>query len=152
MIRKAITRAYQILEERNWDTIFWAVDLHGTCIKSNYDNSRFEFVCEPCVDTLNFLQTLPETKLIAWSSCFDEDFAKVRELFAENNIHFDFFNENPLVSNTQTGNFDSKFYFSILLDDKAGFDPHEDWEKIMQHVGEIRNNFLRSGPLKHVYI
>ena len=49
------------------------------------------------------------------------------------------FNFNPTIENTQTGCFDDKFYFSILLDDKAGFDPDTDWKLIYEYLKRKNN-------------
>lgn len=47
-------------------------------------------------------------------------------------IWFKYINENPECPSTELCNFDSKFYFNILLDDKAGFVGDTDW-LIIQH-------------------
>ena len=44
------------------------------------------------------------------------------------------FNFNPAIENTKTSCFDDKFYFSVLLDDKAGFDPDTDWKLIYDYL------------------
>ena len=49
---------------------------------------------------------------------------------SEYNIKIDFFNNNPEAKNTEYGDFTVKPYYNILLDDKAGFDPEEDWRII----------------------
>ena len=141
MIHNAIARAYQTMKDRNWETIYWAIDLHGTCLKSNYQSYNFKFVNQDCIDTLKYLRSLPETKIIIWSSCYEKDYELVKQLFDEHGITIDFFNENPLVQSTRTGNFVDKFYFSILLDDKAGFSPETDWHnvKIHTHANRLQN-------------
>ncbi len=133
-IIKAIERAYQIKEERNWDTIYWAIDLHGTCIKSNYVSGEYEWINEDALKCLQLIDTLKESKIIIWSSCYTEEMYKLSSFFIENNILISFFNQNPYIKNTETGCFDEKFYFSILLDDKAGFDPDTDWKLIYEYL------------------
>ena len=46
-------------------------------------------------------------------------------------IKFDYINENPLEVNSELSDFSKKFYFNILLDDKAGFYPKEDWQIVL---------------------
>lgn len=132
MITQAIKRAYDVTIEREWDTIYWALDLHGTCLASNYDNDKVSFLNDTVVKVLQTISNYPETKIIIWSSIDAATERKVRNLFNENGIKVFAVNENPDVANTETGNFDKKFYFSIVVDDKAGFDPSE-WTAV-QHA------------------
>lgn len=55
--------------------------------------------------------------------------ARAVDFLRSRGISVHYANENPEVGNTATGNFDRKFYFSVVVDDKAGFDPSE-WEDI----------------------
>lgn len=130
-IINAIDRAYQIMEERNWDTIYWCIDLHGVCLESNYKNGDYCFINEDVIFGMREICKRQESKIILWSSAYSEEQIKIIEFLENNGIRVDFFNDNPLESNTQTGCFDKKFYFSVLLDDKAGFDPKHDWSDIV---------------------
>ena len=100
--------------------------------------SSSSVVNDECIEALQYISSLPETKIIIWSSAFEDDVKRVFELFEQHNITPHFFNENPLVENTSTGNFDKKFYFSLLLDDKAGFDPDVDWRMVKMFVNQER--------------
>lgn len=132
MIKKAITRAYDILEARNWDTVYWAIDLHGVCLKSNYQNGGYTFENDDVLKGLRAISERPESKIILWSSCHKAEQPAIIAFMAEHGVTVHYFNENPEVEDTSTGNFTDKFYFSILLDDKAGFDPETDWKEIIQ--------------------
>lgn len=136
MIEKAIQRAYQVAEERNWDRIYWAIDLHGVVFKSNYENGKYEFINEHARLALQYMSVLDENVLILWSSCHKEEQKDIITFMQENHIRISFFNENPEVKNTMTGCFDKKFYFSVLLDDKAGFDPEHDWNTITEYMSK----------------
>lgn len=127
MIAKAIARAYKTMRERNWDTIYWAIDLHGVCMTSNYEEGKHEFVHDFAVDTLRVISDLSESRIILWSSVHEDQKAPIIKAFADKGIKVSGFNHNPHEANTKTGCFDEKFYFSVLLDDKAGFDPMTDW-------------------------
>lgn len=43
-------------------------------------------------------------------------------------------NSNPDEKDTKTGDFSKKFYFNILLDDRAGFQPETDWLEICRII------------------
>lgn len=137
MIERAIERAYAVMEERNWDTVYWAIDLHGTVLKSNYENGGYEFISESVRDALRYIAALPESIIILWSSLHADEWNGVVEFFHKNGIRIDFHNCNPQVTNTETGNFDQKFYFSVLVDDKAGFHPDE-WTTVADTVRRRR--------------
>ena len=94
---KSIERAYSLLEERNWDTVYWCIDLHGTCIKSNYDNCNYEFINEDVKKTLQLISKLKESVIVLWSSCYNDIKPDIFPFFNENNIRVCYFNENPDV-------------------------------------------------------
>lgn len=131
---KALKDAYQKMEERNWDTIYWSIDLHGVCLKSNYRTGGYDWINEKAVEALQLISRRLETKIILWSSVNPEEYAPIKDFFFNDGVWVDAFNENPWEWNTETGNFDKKFYFSVLLDDKAGFDPDEDWDLIIEFL------------------
>lgn len=133
-IIKAIDKAYRFLEERNWNTIYWAIDLHDTCIVSNYKNNKFSWINEDVLKTLTLIRYLPETKIIIWSSCHVPTKIAVSNFFKNHNIFFDYFNCNPEIKSTPIADFEEKFYFSILIDDKTGFDPNTDWKIIYNYL------------------
>lgn len=127
MIAKAIARAYETMRERNWDTIYWAIDLHGVCMTSNYTEGKHEFLHPFVIDTLKLISDFPETQIILWSSVHEKEKKAIIKAFEDHGIRILGFNFNPREASTSTGCFDQKFYFSVLLDDKAGFDPATDW-------------------------
>ena len=134
MIISAIARAYKIMNERNWDKIYWCIDLHDTVLKANYNNDNFEFVNTDVINALHHISSKPESVIILWSSCHEEQQHMITKMLNDHGIRVDYFNENPEVPNTKTGNFDKKFYFSILIDDKAGFDYRVDWANIQMFL------------------
>lgn len=130
MITKAITTAYQKLKDRKWDTVYWAIDLHDTCLVANYETGGYAWINDSALNTLKLISSKPETKIILWSSVHDDEQQDIIKFFAEYGINVYSFNCNPRESSTTVSCFDSKFYFSILVDDKAGFDPSTDWDLI----------------------
>lgn len=137
---RAIKRAYSVMSERNWDTVYWAVDLHGTVITSNYESGTYEYICEEAKLALQAISDLPETKLILWSSMYEADQDNITNLLRSDGIRVEWFNENPDAQNTATGCFDQKFYFSVLVDDKAGFDPSE-WTEVQATTLQLSEAF-----------
>lgn len=134
MLVDAIDRAYQTMRERNWDTIYWAIDLHGVCLKSNYEQGGYQWINDLVLPGLQEIAKRPESHIILWSSAHPEEHAAIVQFFADHGIFVSGFNGNPFVADTATGCFDEKFYFSILLDDKAGFDAQDDWWMITQYL------------------
>ena len=122
MIHNAIRKAYEQLELRNWDKIYIALDIHGTVADSDYHSVSTELY-RTAIQPLREISRLPEVSIILFSCCYEENYEHYVKLLAENGIKIDGFNKNAAVQNTKTGCFDSKFYFNILIDDKAGFDP-----------------------------
>lgn len=140
MIQRAIERAYRVAKERGWDRVYWALDLHGTCIESNYKSNEYGWINESCRDVLRELAAYPETNLILWSSLHQADKIGVSQFFESEGIRVVGINHNPFEANTATGNFDEKFYMSIIVDDKAGFDP-VDWELVGDSVRMCRAKY-----------
>ena len=52
-------------------------------------------------------------------------------------VSFDFFNENPLCESTELCNFKDKFYFNVLIDDKAGFDGESGWIDVLHALSLV---------------
>jgi hypothetical protein len=134
-IIKAVDRAYRVMCERKWDTVYWAIDLHGVCLKSNYEASSYEWINGDAFWGLRHISERPESKIILWSSVYNEEKKPIKDFFEMYEIKVAAFNSNPWEQKgTEVSCFDEKFYFSVLLDDKAGFDPETDWEKITEYL------------------
>lgn len=135
----AIQRAYNLLLERNWDKIYWMIDLHGVCFKSNYKKAEYNWINDDVLETLKQIQSYPECEIILWSSCHIDEQFRIIDFFGIHGIDIPFqqFNNNPFVVSTETGCFDEKPYFSVLIDDKAGFEPETDWKIVSNKLKEI---------------
>lgn len=136
---KSLKDAYQKMDERGWDTIYWAVDLHGVCLKSNYEQGGYEWINDKALEALRLISLLPESKIILWSSVYRREKNDILDFFEDQNISIAGFNNNYREDNNKVSCFDEKFYFSILLDDKAGFDPDEDWDVIINFLKGRQN-------------
>jgi hypothetical protein len=151
-IIKAVDRAYKTMKERNWNTIYWAVDLHGVCLKSNYQQGGYSWINIHARRVLKLISRLPETKIILWSSVYDLEKGDIIDFFEEHGIHVSDFNSNLSEGNTHVSDFSQKFYFSVLLDDKAGFDPETDWlaiENYLYDKGILNANEGKAGSTLH---
>ena len=139
-ITKVFENAFRIRNERNWEHLYVAVDIHGTVIKPTYDNDlEFQFYH----NALAVLKLLKEEfgdtfRLIMWTSTSNEYIEKYKNVFKNYGVEFDYVNENPeVVADNQaacTADFSNKFYFNIGLDDKFVFDPEEDWDNIYEYL------------------
>lgn len=115
--------------DRNWNQIYIAVDLHDTVIESDYTKLATN-VYDDAVRCLSYLSQRHDIILIMWTGSTAEDIKKYAEMLEMRGIKFDFYNENPMEVSGKNQDFNTKFYFNILLDDKAGFYPKEDWSVV----------------------
>ncbi len=131
MNKSHILKTFNKIKERNWDTLYWAIDVHDTVIKANYSTTELptEFFMLAC-EALQRLSKRSDCCLILFTCSHEHDIKKYLDFFESNGIIFKFVNENPDVPNTTLGSFDKKFYTNFYLDDKAGFDPTTDWLEI----------------------
>tara|TARA_R110000765_G_scaffold317753_1_gene410146 strand:- start:1289 stop:1744 length:456 start_codon:yes stop_codon:yes gene_type:complete len=139
-ICKAIEAAYNKVLSRKWDTIYIALDLHETVFEPTYTKGQFIFY--PGVhQALKIMNEYKELKIIISSSLLDEDKVKVLEFFKLEGIEIFAINENPDESDTSYASFKEKYYFSILIDDKAGFDPLTDWKPMIYSFHKQHKRF-----------
>ena len=137
MITTAIEQALIKKRERNYPLTFWAIDAHATIIKPTYSSPKstndFEFYLK-ALDVLRWLSSRSDQVIILWTSTNKKDAAELCLCLLNNKIYVNYVNENPLCPSTDLSSFDEKFYFDILLDDKAGFDPEKDWSDILKYM------------------
>ena len=141
MISVAIKNAFAKAKERNWDKTYWAVDIHETIIKPNWSLTTTPTEFYPkAKETLQYISKREDIVMILYTCSHPHEILKYIELFSENNICFDHINANPEVENESYGFYDKKPYFNVLLEDKAGFDPYNDWEEV--HKSLMQNPIL----------
>jgi len=132
MISKAIIRAFQEKYLRNWDTLYFAIDLHGTIIE-RYTGD----VIKPydyAEEALKLLTSRSDIVLILYTSTSRENLEPFYKWCVYNDIIFKYLNENPECASNKTGDFSKKFYFNVLLDDRAAFDPDVDWQDVIRSL------------------
>jgi len=136
-----IDNMYQKKADRGWDTLYWLVDVHDTIIKSTYSvDDKFTDTYPYCFAALRLLSERKDCKLILWTSSNRRYVNSFMKELKEYDINFAYFNRNPECKNTETGDFSKKFYFNVIIDDKAGFDPEIDWENIFNKMKEVAND------------
>jgi hypothetical protein len=135
MITDAFKRAFELMIIRNWEHIYVAVDIHGTILPGHYKNKQDLIFYPYAEQVLNQLTKSTSIKLILYSCTAPEEIQHYLSWFEKHDIHFDFINENPECVNTHIADFNKKPYFSVLLDDKAGFNP-EDWKTIFDFLSK----------------
>ena len=113
------------------------VDLHDTVLPSSYDsNDTLATIYNFALPALMKLTERPEYKLILWTSSHDDYIYKLMPEFNKYGVIFDYVNENPECVTGDLVNLDSKFYFNVILDDKAGFDGTKDWFTLNNYLTE----------------
>lgn len=131
-ITQLFNDAWKKKEKRGWQQIYIMVDLHGVVLNSNYKASNeLKFAHSNTMPCLSYLSKQQDVVLILWTSSHEVEIKKVLEWLGLYGIHFKYVNENPLEKNTDYASFDKKPYFSIVLDDKAGFDSNNDWSELL---------------------
>jgi hypothetical protein len=138
-ITKYVAKMFAHSFSKEWYETYWVIDLHGTIIEPTYKGT--EVIYYPYAqNTLRLLSSRSDIKLILWTSSFPKEIESYIQRFKDDEITFDAINENPGIS-SKNGNFgfyEKKFYFNVLIDDKAGFDPHKDWEKLYFYLLECK--------------
>jgi hypothetical protein len=140
-----ISKAFEQKKSRKYDKLFWAIDLHDTVITGKYNKFNEGAEIYPCAaEVLNYLYSRSDMCLILWTSSHKEALDKTLPMLeAWAGIKFHYLNENPEVPSTELCDFKSKFYFNILLDDKAGFNGNQDWitiKKTLKSIGEWKSS------------
>ena len=134
MILDALKQAYITKNNRHWDNIYIAVDLHGTICNGLYTNDQKINFYPDAIKTLQLLSSRKEIKLILFTSTHPKDIIRYLNVMLGENIIFDYVNENPECPSTELADFSRKMYYNFLIDDKSGFDPETDWEIIYQFM------------------
>lgn len=140
LISDVLSDQIKIMHERNWDRIYIVVDWHDTMMPATYSNDTYGqyILYENAKEVLQWMSDCDNIILILFtSSHIEQRIEFMQNMFHRYGISFDYHNGNPEVSNTETGDFDDKFYYNLLLDDKAGFSPDEDWKELRDNIPEF---------------
>lgn len=138
MILKSVIATYEEKKYRNWEMLYFAVDLHGTVIEKYTGNEIrvYPFAKE----VLQKLSKISDITLILFTSTYEKDLVPFFSWCSQNNIVFKYLNENPECESSKTGDFSKKFYFNVLFDDRAGFEPETDWPVLNSFFDSLVNS------------
>lgn len=137
-IIKAIEVAQKKKQERWYEYLYWCIDVHGVILTPTYSLMNVNAKFYPyAFETLQLLSRYKENKLILWTSSYKAIANNLIDSFDKDNIIFTYLNSNPDYKLTDLCDFTSKFYFDILLDDKAGFEGESDWKLIYDYLTGI---------------
>lgn len=129
-LRQVIRKTFENKKAKNWDTMYLLLDVHGVILPSSWHKTNeFRFVCEDCIEVLQWFSKRTDFRLILWTSSYETETTPMCKWLEEFEIHIDYVNGNPNEPNNKYADFSFKPYYNILLDDKAGFTP-EDWKEI----------------------
>lgn len=140
-IVKTIRRSMDYAHEKKWYEIYWAFDIHGTILIPNHKRGNFDTKFYPYAkEALQLISKRDDIVMILHTASFPEELKFYVDLFDKNDIYFKYFNENPEIcgENGSFGNYEKKFYFNVLFEDKAGFFP-EDWKDVYEIMLEYED-------------
>ena len=132
MITRAIENCFRNAQEKNWDKTYWAFDIHGTILKPNYRRNAISTEFYPYAkEVMQLLSKRKDIVRILYTCSYPNEIEQYIAYFAQHDIYFDHINDNPDVGCDAYGYYEDKFYFNVLMDDKAGFDGESDWSAIL---------------------
>ena len=134
MIIDAIENAFARAKKQGWDKTYWLFDLHDTLIVSHYNSESVQEFFPYALESLQLLSKQADICLILFTSSHPQKVAQYLEKFRSLGVNFSYVNENPEAPNSQYANFDRKFYFNVMFDDKAGFHPLKDWKLVYEFL------------------
>ncbi len=134
-IIKAIQAAELKKKERGYEFIYWCIDVHGVILTPTYDlyNRNAQYYTY-ALETLKVISDDPANKIIIWTSSHEGAAHSVIDGLKDHDIHVRYLNCNKDYDKTDLCDFTYKFYFDILLDDKAGFEAETDWKVIYNYL------------------
>lgn len=138
MIIRAIENCIRLGREKNWEKLYWAIDIHGTLLKPNFKRNDISTEFYPYAkEAMQLLSKRKEIVKILFTCSYPHEIEQYIKYFSENGIHFDYINRNPEIADGGYGYYQDKFYFNVLMDDKAGFDAETDWKPILDLLKKL---------------
>src|SRR6187431_2461824 len=132
MIIRAIENCFRHAHQKKWPKTYWAFDIHGTILKPNYKRDEISREFYPnAKEVMQQLSKREDIVRILYTCSYPIEIEQYIAYFKEHDIHFDYINRNPEVTGGGYGYYEDKFYFNVLMDDKAGFDGEGDWKLIL---------------------
>lgn len=149
-ITELFSDALRRKKERNFPNLYIALDLHGTVFKpsrrteisNNLEKvvslEDSEEIAYPyALQVLRLLTASDTCKLILWTSSPKYTIDSLKNFLEFHGVKIAYVNENPDYKRNTYADFSKKFCFDILLDDKAGFDPENDWKLLWNYLNDM---------------
>jgi len=132
MITRAIDNCFGHAKRRGWTKTYWAFDIHGTILRPNYKVDKISKEFYPFAqEVMQMISKRNDIVKILYTCSYPQEIEQYLDYFKDVDIHFDHVNANPDIVNGGYGYYKDKFYFNVLMDDKAGFDGDTDWEAMI---------------------
>jgi hypothetical protein len=132
MITKAIKNCLHNAKLKGWDKTYWAFDIHGTMLKPTFISGVVSTEFYPYAkEVMQLLSKRNDIVRVLYTCSYPHEIEQYITYFKQHDIHFDHINKNPDVCAGAYGHYESKFYFNVLFEDKAGFDPLTDWKEVL---------------------
>jgi hypothetical protein len=136
---KHVKKVFADKIKRGWSKIYIAIDLHDTIIEGKYNlNNDGANFFPNSIEVLRDLSNRSDICLILWTSSHIGPIRDILTIMEAQDVKFNYINENPECPNTELCDFNGKFYFNLVLDDKAGWDGSTDWflfEETLREIG-----------------
>jgi len=139
-MRKQIERSYKRFREKGYPNWYWAIDVHDVIFVGDYKVDCEMRWIRDAKRALKIIGMIPEIKVILYTSTRkDKTQEIINKIETETGLKIFGVNENPDFKTDPGGlcEFDKKFCFDVLLDDKAGFDGPNDWEPIIETLIDL---------------
>lgn len=139
MVTKAIRNCLDQARRKQWDKTYWAFDIHGTILKPTFQTGVASTEFYPFAqEVLQALSKRNDIVRILYTCSYPDEIKTYIQFFDEQSIRFQYVNENPEIAAGAYGHYERKFYFNVLFEDKAGFDPMTDWKSVLDLLKEYR--------------
>ena len=129
---RTIKRMFEHSFNKEWYETYWGFDLHGTILVPNHIKGNLDTEFYPySKECMQILSKRKDIKLFTWSSSHPHELESYIKFMENNEIYFDYIQENPEISSDKGffGYYKQKPYFNVMFEDKSGFFP-EEWEDI----------------------
>lgn len=149
ILRAIRTQHFEAMDRHeSWDFTYWAFDVHGTIVIPNYKVGDIPKVFYPhAKEVLQMLSKRDDVVMYMYTCSHPHEQEEYTNYFKDLGIDFKWVNKNPEVKtenpNEGYGYYEDKPYFNVLFEDKAGFDPYEDWEDISDYFKGLHSSKRR---------
>ena len=138
MITRTIQNCLKTAKAKDWEKTYWAFDIHGTILHPTYQTGVLSMEFYPdAIEVLQLVSRQQDIVRILYTCSHPHEIVVYLDYFKKHGIHFDHVNENPGIVTGAYGHYERKFYFNVLFEDKAGFDPMTDWTEVLKLLHEL---------------